>query len=557
MRLIAALLLLLTPTYLCASDTMDACLKTSGTAPFLVHCDATRVWSPVVECQSIESTHFYWNFGDSDTPTYVTGAKKNRDTGYQGSHVYETGGTYTVTLTIVHSTSGDTTPITETRTQTITVADEDTAYAGATIYVAASGNDTNDGSLANPIATFGEGRTRLLSTSGPRRLLLRRGDTFTCGTSYTVGSVTGPYHISDYGDAGQPIPVIANSNGNPILITSASPLELTYSDLKITGSNSIGLRPGNRTLALRCVLDGMESGVSTSTSYGSRDENGLFDCSITNSVKYGVYWNFGNHDSIVGCTIDGVTTTSPGEHLARTYLTHSNIRGNLFRGGRQSKHQLKFVGYTNPDKVEYTDISDNRFENPLGVAWMVAIAPVDDAKDELIEHCLIERNHFVAGPSTSVMLYAQNRNNIVRNNLFDMSGGNSTVTAIRVSALGVVPEPDGWLILNNTAYRPYTTSTSRMVQIDAEVLTTTVKNNLIEANAAVMTQGTGTTLIAAGNLATTDADFVSTTDFHLTSTSAAVGTGVVLPQVHDDFDLIVRPRGTSTPYDVGAYKYNP
>lgn len=556
MRVIAALIVLLSSTCLRA-DTMDACLKTCGTAPFLVHCDATRVWSPVVECQSLESTYFYWNFGDSDTPTYVTGAKKNRDTGYQGSHVYETAGTYTVTLTIVHSTSGDTTPISETRTQTITVADEDTTYASSTIYVSAAGNDTNDGSITAPVLSFAEGRSRLLASNGPRRLLLRRGDVFGCSTSYTVATVVGPFHISDYGDAGQPIPVIANSSGNPIIITSASPLELTYSDLKITGSNSIGLRPGNRTLALRCILDGMESGVSTSSSYGSRDENGLFECSITNSTKYGIYWNFGSHDSIVGCTIDGVTTTSPGEHLARTYLTRSNIRGNLLRGGRQSKHQLKFVGYTNPDKVEYTDISDNRFENPLGVAWMVSIAPVDDAKDELIEHCLIERNHFVAGASTSVMLYAQNRNNIARNNLFDMSGGASTVTAIRVSALGIVAEPDGWLILNNTAFRPYTTSTSRMVQIDADVLTTTVKNNLIQANNAVLTQGTGTTLIAAGNLATSDADFVSTTDFHLTSTSNAIGQGVVLPQVHDDYDLIVRPRGTSTPCDVGAYKYNP
>ena len=230
----------LSTTIVFGSDTMDACLRTSGVAPFMVQCDATRAWQPHVACESWSTTHFDWNFGDSDSATYVTGAKKNQDGGYHAAHVYEAAGTYVVTLTITHATDGDTSPVIETRTQTISVASENDVYASSTIFVAASGDDGNPGTEASPIKTWHEGRIRLLASSGPRRLLLKRGEGFVQTTSYTVGNVVGPFLIGSYGSIGDPVPFIDNTSGYPLLITSANPLELVYRDVKIVGAQGQG-----------------------------------------------------------------------------------------------------------------------------------------------------------------------------------------------------------------------------------------------------------------------------------------------------------------------------
>lgn len=549
------------------ADTMDTCIETNGVAPYLVQCDVTRQWTTLPECSTWSDTHLAWDFGDNDAATYVTGAKKNQATGFQGSHVYESPGTYTVTLTVTHSTDGDLLPMVTTHTQTVTVADPETTYANATLYVAAAGDDGNPGTMADPIKTWHEARTRLFASNGPRRVLLKRGETFSATSSFTIGSTTtGPFCIGAYGDGADP--VINSTNGSPLLITSANEVELTYMDLKLTGSGAIGFRPGKRTLALRCTLDGLDSGVSTSSSYGSRDQNGLVECQILNSVKYGVYYNMGEWVSILGCTIDGVTTSSPGEHLTRCYLTHSSIVGNKFRNGRSNKHQLKFDGFfptgdanrpagTPTETVEFCVISDNVFESPV-MPWPVAVAPTDDAKDMRITNLLIERNRWSAGSGTQVMLYGQSATTTVRNNIFDMSGASGTCTAIRLSDTGIVPPPDDWFVAGNTAYRPSTSNAARFLLIDAACGDTIAKNNLLQADSATLFVGTGASLTVTANLATGDADFVDqgAGDFHLQSTSAACGAGVVIPELHEDFDRAIRPRGAVPPVtaDIGAFK---
>jgi hypothetical protein len=65
--------------------------------------------------------------------------------------------------------------------------------------------------------------------------------------------------------------------------------------------------------------------------------------------------------------------------------------------------------------------------------------------------------------------------------------------------------------------------------------------------------GTVTGSATQSNNLTVDPKFLSTTDFHLQSSSPAINTGATLAEVLRDFDGVTRPQGSA--YDIGAYEY--
>ncbi len=136
---------------------------------------------------SINST-IAWNFGDA-------GSAYNNLVGFNAAHAYASAGTYTITLTI-------TTPdghVGVATTQVVISPDN-----RPTIYVAANGSDSNNGSSASsPIQSI----TRLnqLLTSNTR-VLFRDGDTFDMGSGVVlnVGGMSHVY-IGSYGSGAEPI----------------------------------------------------------------------------------------------------------------------------------------------------------------------------------------------------------------------------------------------------------------------------------------------------------------------------------------------------------------
>jgi PKD repeat protein len=114
--------------------------RVQGVAPLAVFFDAINVpgvaQPPVVNSRREYADYNYtWNFNDPASGTWATsGRSKNEADGYVAAHVFETPGTYTVTLSVKNGISVD-----ETHQVTITVEDPDTVYAGgATICVSST-----------------------------------------------------------------------------------------------------------------------------------------------------------------------------------------------------------------------------------------------------------------------------------------------------------------------------------------------------------------------------------------------------------------------------------
>ena len=155
--------------------------------------------------------HYSWNFGDSAVNWDTTGKSKNVHTGYITAHVYETAGTYTVTLTI---TKDDGTVVQF--DQSIVVTDADTIYSGATFYCARAGdtpagNNSNEGTEAAPWLTAQKAISTagVFSAAGPRRVLFKRGTEgatdYVVTANASISGLAGPYHIGAYGSGDDPV----------------------------------------------------------------------------------------------------------------------------------------------------------------------------------------------------------------------------------------------------------------------------------------------------------------------------------------------------------------
>ena len=170
-------------------------------------------------------------------------------------------------------------------------------------------------------------------------------------------------------------------------------------------------------------------------------------------------------------------------------------------------------------------------------------------------------------------IYLKGTNIIIRNNVFyhnvhgwsvHMYGAsvnqvyivNNTFAFPNPNRIGhiIISEPiSNSVIANNIFYQP-TTAGVRFSSADGgSASNVTVENNLTLGGTAVDIVATGMTL--SNNLNNTDPLLVnaSALDFHLRAGSPAIGAGISLPYVTNDFDGVSRPQGA--PYAIGAYQF--
>lgn len=520
---------------------MTTARRASGVAPLAVLFDAVGPQSGVVQPQGPDADwgaiHHQWDFGDPDSGTWTySGKSKNRAAGFVAAHVYEQPGTYVAQLTVVTATGQ-----THEYTQQITVASPDAAMEQSTFYVSAAGNDANPGtSEQQAFRTAARGFTALFASSGARRLLFRRGDSFPASQSIGIGARTGPYLVGAYGSGAKP--VVAVTHGNTAL-SYAQVEDLRIVDVDFDGpypgAAGHGLVPGRDCLVLRSRISGFSYGMLMEESTGNdHSGNTIADCEIVDNGIYGVYhYSRRQHFAVLGTRFDNSVQNS----LLRAYTAHSVWQSNRFQRAGQSATRVLGREQSNP--ASHVVVADNTFESTT--PWVFEIGPENAESAQFAENILVEGNRFVNHGSSAAVVLVFAPKVTVRNNTFDLT----EARAVQITQRGIGPVPARVRVHNNTAYRSGNGPLNFVSAVTADA--TDVSNNIVYSPG-------GNIVVALGSCSTannlqTNPSFVDAPngDFRLQASSAAVDAGRVLP-VRRDFDGAERPKGGTL--DIGAFE---
>jgi PKD repeat protein len=549
--------------------------RVSGVAPLSVYFDTLGTTAEATS-RPFHELSYCWDFGDEQAGAFATtGLSKNQAKGPVTAHVFETPGTYTVTVS-----ARDAEGRVASRAVEITVEDPDQVFAGeATVCFSGSGSFAGCPAGARQVTAASLGALSQHIATG-KRLLLGRGESFT-GSSLEV-NVPGPGMIGAYGSGDRP----RVSAGGSFYISDKEP---RFSDWRIADLDLVGgggdealvwlQGKGTHLLLLRVRAIGFGNGVvgagdlidylieSGYTDQDIFDLLTLEDCEIS-KLRGGDGHNLGfitaRRLMILGSTWQDSTG---GEHVLRLpWVDRGVLSSNLMGGAPSGKHVMKLHAPTFDSggigKGRYSEnivISDNVFEGDGGQQWTVVVGPENGNFDQRVRNVIIERNLFSSGPTVTVALQVSGQDVTIRDNIFDR--GSQGGSAIDVDKIGIEPVPMRIAVLNNTCH---STSTSALVTFNERETVATVYNNLVSGRGSVA-DGSAS-LTEGGNVATQSPGFVKATpmawaDFALDATSAAVDTGDA--SHYSAWDYSGRPRpvdgngdGTREP-DVGALEFTP
>lgn len=300
--------------------------RTTGVAPLAVFFDASA--STGLDGDDFLSAHFSWSFGEASGGTWVTtGRSRNEATGFLVAHVFETPGSYVVSIT-VRDRSGRLGPA---RTLTITVTDPATVYAGAaTRCVSRAGDFTGAPAGCDTITSADlAAQVTWLNASANRRLLLRRGETWPQVALELSGP--GPNTLGAFGAGARPMLGLGSAPGQSAgLLVSGD--DWRVMDLELDGTNlprnntegdlAFG-STGTEILGAHLVIHD-----SDAVGWGSGGhQTYLYDSQVINNHYFSAYVD-GVNNAILGSTVDQVRVAVSFLHPAESrnmYIAHNVI----------------------------------------------------------------------------------------------------------------------------------------------------------------------------------------------------------------------------------------
>ena len=579
--------------------------RTQGVAPLAVFFDTINVpgvtQPPEVNGRrEYADYHYMWNFGDPESGTWaISGKSKNQAEGHVAAHVFETPGTYTVSLRVTDGTSVD-----EWHQVDIIVEDPDTFYTGKLTTCISSAGDFKGcpiGAKQVKTTTFVD----ILSYIGKgRRVLLRRGDSWTTNRTIKLRN-SGPLTIGAYGTCASP-----DSRG----ICSNAPI------VNLTGSDANGVFFTDNQSDFRLMdINFVDNGTRRTVLNGNTNLNAQLQLRLKSTgfdTPFGYsFWNTNGHDQIAYVDCDfyqsrtnilyigserlmvmGNRFREPGlSHVLRVWQAYKGvIQYNELSGASATsnagRHALKLHGpyesntagesnynmMSNPgvrgdlkNRTRWVIVSDNLIGD--SGPWPYAIGPQDQWHEENLEDILIENNRFYPGYGTQsiqsndvetpIKLWA--RYSTVRNNIITSDGSNyGNFKGIEIAKRGIEWDPVGNRIYNNTFYSPTQKADGAYgVVISSNADGTIVQNNIMQLHGSSSPRGaindSGTNTTASNNLLTADAGFVdpvnatyTSKDFSLDTGSTAIDNGASVP-VFTDIAGVARAQGGGN--DLGAY----
>ena len=516
---------------------------------------------------------YRWDFGDPGSGVWSTGSRpgsssRNLANSPVAAHVYETPGTYTVTMTATDGTS-----TTAESCVQITVQDPEVVFSGAN--TRCFSNDNNFAGCPGGAQTFitSDFDNAINTNVGPgRRLLFKRGHTFTANATPTINA-TGPMTVGAFNTGNDPLVEISGNVSGIQLSTPQTPAlsDVRIMDLEIDGNsggttNGVLLNGGiNNVLLLRTNIHHIHTGVSGSpflldyfnanNNPGHALWNGLFivDSRIANTIggQGGNGLFLGAHRYAIMGTV--MTDGTGAEHIHRTpYLYKAFIAHNEFSNpaptkGAMKMHATKFTSAPS-QQSEMIVVSNNKFTSGTNGPWTVNMGPQDDQSNELTRHVIVENNWFAPHASQQIALLIFAQSVTVRNNIFNLTGA-ADQRGVDVDRWGIEPTTMDVHVYNNTFY---SSSSGTFLPVNFRIGSGHIaKNNLAYApnsGSRTMVSGTGTASNNTSNANILVApSFASATpsvpaDFSLGAGSYAVNAGAAVP-VFADFLGLSRSQG--------------
>lgn len=480
--------------------------RASGVAPLYVFFDATGTTGPTYPFGDLD---YEWFFGETTAGTWTYGANttwgKNKSSGPVAAHVYETPGTYTWFVVVWNGTEA------AIRSGSITVDDPNATFSGTDTVCVSNGSDftgapsgsDNRSSVTNWNTAIG------FITGTKKRLLFKKGDTFTVGTNTNL-TLTGAGVIGAFGSGAKPVVQITASNITALGFSqdaSGTWGDWRVMDIEIDGqsrTNGIGISGTGTASQLtfcRVTVHHIHNGINFSDDALNLatfpviwDQICLYDCDAHNIMGGG--GGLGLYMAATRLGVLGGTfyETSAAEFPMRlSYVGKGVIQNATFSApasdkacfAMRSTTTLLTNVYTPGTTSQYIVVSGNDMSsasaNNLAVG---SAAPTTTAED--MHHVIIERNYLKSGGTISTCFgIAYNFSDAwIRNNVIvftDASVPETSGIQIGRGATDLTPVPDRVRFDNNTVYSAINKPFYGVVRFSSSVgifTNMTAKNNL-------------------------------------------------------------------------------
>lgn len=551
--------------------------RTSGVAPLNVHFDATGTTSTETS-RPFHELEYRWDWDDDANETYSGGK-----TGAVACHVFDQPGTYTVALMVEEedgSTASDTVSITVTNPDTVFATTDTICFSNDTDFTGAP-----TGATEVTTADFDAACATYLADG--KRLLFKRGDTFTASTGTTLDFNTSAVSIGAFGTGTSPDargiftnnplvnvafdgpPLRLGSTNNECLDTRVSDLEFAYTGGGIVSSLTTMDWRSENLLFYRCKAAGFVTMFNLGHEIPDLNTIDLnrYICVANGDYSdlrnYGVYWS-GNDTAVLNNSFVRTDfSTTDHEHVLRFPVwTKLVVSGNYLAGPNDDKSTstLRARTYaTEADVSEYAVYSDN--ELAVTITWALHLGTGSASRDERVRDVLVERNFFeviddarTQNFGTSIQVTCTEVT--IRNNKFGMLSTTVTeVTGIAIQQRGPGTEltPTGVSVYHNTYNSSVTWTRCYFVNASAHTGgNVPVTNNLLYAPNCGDFREAVNSATAANNYTGATPDFVSASDWNIGASSGAIEYGTPVA-VRTDYDGDARDL---TLPDAGAFEYD-
>lgn len=464
---------------------LNVLTKGTVTAGQGFHAEATGT---TIAGYQVEDAKFEWDFGDP-------AGKFNKLPGFNAGHVYDKAGTYTVTLTV-------TGPGGKVSKATQSVVVKAASYT-KTIYVAANGNDNNEGaSQDKAVKTI----ARAAQLAGDNtRILIRRGDTF--GVVGTATIENDNVEVGTYGVGAGPVIRYEGARVLVPLIRIADTASnvaingLTFTSIYDDDADQTGMCHAINTAGFNITI---RNNTFLHVGYGINN-NGFPDCvyigsnsaPLDNGVRGYLSWTQGSNFTIVGNTVANSTRehairTSDATNVTIAYNDLANLdRRYLAKGADPSDYSKSAI---NVQRGAYVYVAQNQIED--GVISMGPLGGGDGTtrKDARFNHGVIEGNTI---DNARVEVQHGSNNVTVRDNVIDYNDG----TAILVRGWNVEygRGTTDLVIDHNVAFNDG--KQGRFADFESHTSAAVVTNNVYVApNLAPGSYGASAIVVNEGNL---------------------------------------------------------